>query len=117
MLLVYIDTVSRFLVFMTFTRGIMMFLMTLQKILFLRFIWPQILSLILQQLIGNRNSGALRKNKLDPVIRSQTIRIYPKDPFSMLLDTTNSSCLKLELHGCSAPGIFLCVDDLLWQKR
>ena len=71
-------------------------------------------SLISQELRGNGNSGALRTNELEPAIRTQTIRIYPKEPYSVMLDTTDPipSCLRLELHGCSAPGICLYVDDL-----
>ncbi|KAL9968084.1 hypothetical protein ACROYT_G026411 [Oculina patagonica] len=64
-----------------------------------------------QELVGNRNSGALRKNKLDPVIRTKSIRIYPKEPFSVMLAPTDPvpSCLRLELHGCLAPaGLDAC---------
>lgn len=60
-----------------------------------------------QELTGNGNSRALNRNELDPAIRTQKIRIYPKEPFSVMLDPTDPvpSCLRLELHGCSAPGI------------
>ncbi|XP_078348042.1 sushi, von Willebrand factor type A, EGF and pentraxin domain-containing protein 1-like isoform X3 [Oculina patagonica] len=59
-----------------------------------------------EELTGNGNSGALRKNKLEPAIRTQSIRIYPKEPFSLMWDMSNPipSCLRLELHGCSAPA-------------
>ena len=69
------------------------------------------LSLISQELIGNENSAALWKNELKPAIRSRTIRIYPKEPFSVMLHANDSipSCLRLELHGCSVSGIWRTV--------
>ena len=65
-------------------------------------------SFIFQELKGNRNAAALNINKLDPVIRTHLIRVYPKEPFTVSSDATGPipSCLRLELHGCSAPGIW-----------
>ncbi|KAM7425102.1 hypothetical protein ABFA07_023430 [Porites harrisoni] len=56
---------------------------------------------------GNRNSRSLKKNVFKPPIRTRSIRIYPKDPFGFLMDSTVPvvPCLRLELYGCSAPGI------------
>lgn len=57
-----------------------------------------------EELTGNNNVHGLRSNILDPPIRTQLIRIYPKNP--MTLDDTDPKpyCLRLELYGCSAPG-------------
>lgn len=53
---------------------------------------------------GNKNINGLESNTLDPPIRTQSIRIYPKDP--VMLDSTDPKpcCLRLELYGCSAPA-------------
>ena len=58
-----------------------------------------------QELAGNNNVHGLRSNILDPPIRTKLIRIYPKNP--MTLDDTDPKpyCLRLELYGCSAPGM------------
>lgn len=56
-----------------------------------------------EELAGNNNIRGVKLNALDPPIKTQSIRIYPKDP--MTLDNTDPKpcCLRLELRGCSAP--------------
>ncbi|XP_073243400.1 CUB and sushi domain-containing protein 1-like [Porites lutea] len=55
---------------------------------------------------GNRNSRSLKNNVFKPPIKTRSIRIYPKDPFGFLMDSTVPvvPCLRLELYGCSAPA-------------
>nr|XP_058966487.1 contactin-associated protein-like 2 [Pocillopora verrucosa] len=54
---------------------------------------------------GNNNVNGLKSNTLDPPIRTQSIRIYPKDPVMLNGTDPKPCCLRLELYGCSAPGI------------
>ena len=51
-------------------------------------------------------AGPLEKNYFNPVIRTRSIRIYPKDPFVGLVDSSFPfvPCLRLELYGCFAPS-------------
>ncbi|PFX33865.1 CUB and sushi domain-containing protein 3 [Stylophora pistillata] len=54
---------------------------------------------------GNNNINGLKSNTLDPPIRTQLIRIYPKDPIVLGGTDPKPCCLRLELSGCSAPAV------------
>ncbi|XP_022808244.1 uncharacterized protein LOC111345230 isoform X2 [Stylophora pistillata] len=57
-----------------------------------------------KELAGNTNVNGLGSNILDPPIRTQSIRIYPKNPVTLAGPDPKPCCLRLELYGCSAPG-------------
>ena len=65
------------------------------------------LFIFLQSLIGNRNSRSLKRNYFKPAIRTQSVQIYPKKPFGVMMYSSAPvvPCLRLELYGCSAPGM------------
>ncbi|XP_078381295.1 uncharacterized protein LOC144664048 isoform X1 [Oculina patagonica] len=53
------------------------------------------------KLEGNTNVRALKKHDLQPPIRTNSIRIYPMAPLSVMPNEYNVICLRLELFGCS----------------
>ena len=57
-----------------------------------------------QELPGNGNINGVKKNVLNPEIRTRSIRIYPKDPLSLSTTNVKHACLRLELHGCLVHG-------------
>ena len=65
------------------------------------------LFIFLQSLIGNRNTRSLKKNYFKPAIRTQSVQIYPKNPIGVMMYSSAPMvpCLRLELYGCSAPGM------------
>ncbi|KAM7451141.1 hypothetical protein ABFA07_001207 [Porites harrisoni] len=59
-------------------------------------------------LTGNRHPNRLQKNsfKATEQLRTNSIRIYPKEPFAKFQKLTPEvPCLRLELYGCTAPAI------------
>ncbi|XP_068695180.1 sushi, von Willebrand factor type A, EGF and pentraxin domain-containing protein 1-like isoform X3 [Montipora foliosa] len=53
-----------------------------------------------EELPGNGNVNGVKKNVLNPEIRTRSIRIYPKEPLSLSTTNVKHACLRLELHGC-----------------
>lgn len=66
----------------------------------------------MQTLEGNINVQSLKGHDLQPPITTGSIRIYPMAPQGVTPNVTldKVSCLRLELYGCSAPGIkYFCL--------
>ncbi|XP_015755086.1 PREDICTED: sushi, von Willebrand factor type A, EGF and pentraxin domain-containing protein 1-like isoform X4 [Acropora digitifera] len=57
-----------------------------------------------KELPGNRNLRREKRNHLDPEILTKSIRIFPKDPFSIIVPDVKYSCLRVELYGCLPPA-------------
>ncbi|XP_044180207.1 sushi, von Willebrand factor type A, EGF and pentraxin domain-containing protein 1-like isoform X4 [Acropora millepora] len=57
-----------------------------------------------KELPGNRNLHREKRNNLDPEILTKSIRIFPKDPFSMIVPDVKYKCLRVELYGCLPPA-------------
>ncbi|CAH3021429.1 unnamed protein product, partial [Porites evermanni] len=65
-------------------------------------------TLFKEGLTGNRHPNRLQKNsfKATEQFRTNSIRIYPKEPFAKFQKLTPEvPCLRLELYGCTAPAI------------
>ncbi|XP_074621677.1 sushi, von Willebrand factor type A, EGF and pentraxin domain-containing protein 1-like isoform X2 [Acropora palmata] len=57
-----------------------------------------------KELPGNRNLLREKRNNLNPEILTKSIRIFPKDPFSMIVPDVKYKCLRVELYGCLPPA-------------